>query len=232
MELKLAVFDIAGTTMDDREDTVSAAFLKTISENGLPVEATDIRWVMGYRKLEAIRMILDANGIHASDGDIEAIHSQFLQILNTYYETSELKEFTGISQLFGELGERGVQVALNTGFSHTTTAIIAERLGWLRDGLVRHTISSDQVLRGRPHSDMIHALMRACNVQNPLHVAKIGDTPSDLLEGHNAGCGLVIGVTYGTHTREELEVHPHHILVDHVRELRHYMITKWTEKTV
>ena len=39
-------------------------------------------------------------------------------------------------------------------------------------------------------------------------VAKVGDTVADLAEeGTNAGCGMVIGVTSGTHTADELRPH-------------------------
>jgi histidinol phosphatase-like enzyme len=71
---------------------------------------------------------------------------------------------------------------------------------------------------------MIQALMAQAEVADISTVAKIGDTPSDLHEGTNAGCPLVIGVTYGTHTREQLEVHPHTHLVDSVEELRNLLL--------
>nr|MCU0317142.1 hypothetical protein [Fimbriimonadaceae bacterium] len=47
-------------------------------------------------------------------------------------------------------------------------------------------------------------------------VAKIGDTPSDLMEGSAAGCGLVIGVTNGTHSEGQLSNYPHTHLVPNI----------------
>jgi phosphoglycolate phosphatase-like HAD superfamily hydrolase len=61
---------------------------------------------------------------------------------------------------------------------------------------------------------MIRALMDRLGVADPRWVAKVGDTPADLLEGHSAGCGLIVGVTQGTHTRQELEPYPHTCLID------------------
>jgi len=66
---------------------------------------------------------------------------------------------------------------------------------------------------------MIRRLMADLGVVDPSHVAKVGDTPSDLLEGRNAGCGLVIGVTRGSHTRQELELFPHTHLIDSVADV-------------
>ena len=40
-----------------------------------------------------------------------------------------------------------------------------------------------------------------------------------LLKGKNAGCGLVIGMTQGSHTREELAAYPHDYLIATLTEL-------------
>jgi phosphoglycolate phosphatase-like HAD superfamily hydrolase len=61
--------------------------------------------------------------------------------------------------------------------------------------------------------------MQRFGVTSPSRVAKVGDTPADLEEGRNAGCGLIVGVTSGTHTREQLERCPHTHLIEDVREL-------------
>jgi phosphoglycolate phosphatase-like HAD superfamily hydrolase len=67
---------------------------------------------------------------------------------------------------------------------------------------------------------MIHALMRTLGVLDAARVAKVGDTPADLLSGAAAVCGWNVGVTYGTHGRRELERHPHTHLIDDIRQLR------------
>jgi phosphoglycolate phosphatase-like HAD superfamily hydrolase len=61
--------------------------------------------------------------------------------------------------------------------------------------------------------------MARLGVADSRRVAKVGDTPADLHEGTNAGCGMVIGITGGTHTRAELEPHPHTHLIESVRDL-------------
>ena len=79
------------------------------------------------------------------------------------------------------------------------------RLAWDGERTVDFSIASDEVARGRPHPDLIDRAMALANVTDPEHVAKIGDTPADIEQGLAAGCGLVVGVTYGTHTGEELD---------------------------
>jgi phosphoglycolate phosphatase-like HAD superfamily hydrolase len=66
---------------------------------------------------------------------------------------------------------------------------------------------------------MIRELISRFEVSNPAHVAKVGDTPADLDEGRNAGCGLNLGVYGGTHSWAELEPFPHVHLIDDIGEL-------------
>ena len=61
--------------------------------------------------------------------------------------------------------------------------------------------------------------MSRLGVADSNNVAKVGDTPADLQEGQNAGCGLIVGVTGGTHTRDELEPHPHTHLIETIADL-------------
>ena len=114
--------------------------------------------------------------------------------------------------------QAGIRVALNTGFNRSITEVILDRLGWSRSRLIDATICSDEVPRGRPHPDMIRALMARLGVADPRRVAKVGDTPADLQEGANAGCGLIVGVTGGTHSRRRARaLSPHLSHRDHRR---------------
>ena len=65
---------------------------------------------------------------------------------------------------------------------------------------------------------IIELMTPARRSPSPAHVAKVGDTPADLEEGHNAGCGLVVGVVGGTHTREQLEPYPHTHLIETIAD--------------
>ena len=92
-----------------------------------------------------------------------------------------------------------------------------DRLGW--HDLIDASITSDEVPRGRPHPDMLGALMARTGVADPRRVAKVGDTPVDLEEGFNAGCGLNVGVTTGGNPHSVLERYPHTHILASVAEL-------------
>src|SRR5262249_13012847 len=96
---------------------------------------------------------------------------------------------------------------------------VLDRLGWSEGNLIHATITSDEVARGRPHPDMILALMQKLGISDAGAVAKLGDTPADLLSGAAARCGWNIGRTCGTHARSGLEPYPHTHLIDQLGEL-------------
>jgi phosphonatase-like hydrolase len=220
MELQLAVFDMAGTTVVDR-DGVNSCFRAALEEAGLRISATEVNAVMGLPKAEAVRRLIERSALRDQLIDqVEPIHRAFVARMIRFYETDpDLCEFPGTSETFEVLHKGGVKVALNTGFSRNIAQVIIDRLGWARNGLIDASIASDEVTHGRPHPDMIKNLMKRLGVDDPLRVAKIGDTPVDLEEGKNAGCGWLIGVTSGSHTREQLQNSPHTHLIDSVADL-------------
>ena len=63
MKIELVVFDIAGTTLKDEEDVVANSFTTALSNHGIEISAEDMNRVMGYRKIDAIKMVLNDEGI-------------------------------------------------------------------------------------------------------------------------------------------------------------------------
>ncbi len=220
-EIELVVFDMAGTTVND-EDAVNRCVRDALGTAGLSVSAADVNRVMGLPKPVAISMLIEENGRGADLGPrLEAIHRDFVARSIAFYRTDpSVREVEGASKVFDLLRRSGVRVALNTGFDRAITDVILGRLGWSGGGgPIDATIASDEVARGRPHPEMIRELMRTLGVGRALRVAKVGDTPADLEEGTNAGCGLVIGVTSGSHSRAELAPFPHTHLIESIRDL-------------
>jgi phosphonatase-like hydrolase len=220
MTTQLVIFDLAGTTVHD-PGAVNRCVLEALRAAGLDAHPAEIDAVMGLPKPEAFRLLIGkAPGGAEALGRLDAIHADFVARMLAYYPTDPaVVEVEGISRIFSDLRKSGVRVGLNTGFSREITRAILDRLGWERDALVDASVSSDEVPRGRPSPDMIHHLMEGLGIRDASAVAKVGDAPADLQEGTNTGCGLVVGVTWGSHTRSQLEGHPHTHLVDAVDEL-------------
>ncbi|MFN0108258.1 MAG: phosphonatase-like hydrolase [Blastocatellia bacterium] len=221
MQIELVVFDMAGTTVSEG-GAVYKALRDTLAENGLKVDAEAIHQVKGTDKREALRVLIEQSEMRDELlPGLKAIHEDFVERLLSFYRADPaITEFSGTSETFRRLKANGIKVALNTGFSRDIAQTLIDRLGWERQGLIDASITSDEVEAGRPHPFMIRALMQRLGINETSRVAKVGDAPADLLEGKNAGCGLVIGVTYGSSTREQLTQHPHDHLIDSIAELQ------------
>src|SRR5664279_3857103 len=207
MSIELVVFDIAGTTVADKgniNDVFRKAFLNAGIEN---VAAADVDDVMGYRKKEAIEIMVAKYkpGYESDAMFIDTIHKDFTNQMVAYYETCEgLVPLPFAEKVFRELHNNKVKVALNTGFTRVITTPILKRLGWDNVSFIDEVICSNEVPEGRPHPYMIEKLMQKLNISYAEDVAKVGDTKVDIEEGQNAGCGIVIGVTTGAYTKEQL----------------------------
>lgn len=221
-KIKLAVFDVAGTTVKDNGEIV-IAFQAALRKYGYQVPAEEINPLMGYNKPEAISIIcnrVEKDKAKITRAYIEAIHTRFVAMMIGFYTKSKkLQPLPHTEQTFAFLQERSIKVGLDTGFSDNITRVIIDRLGWLKNHLVDYMVSSNEVPAGRPHPYMIQKLMQMAGVSNAQHVIKIGDTEVDVNEGKNAGCLHSIAVTTGAFIRKQLEPsHPSFIL-DNLSEL-------------
>jgi len=217
MGIKLAVFDIAGTTLKDDHD-VSKVFQSALHRFDYQFSLSEIDPLMGYEKAFAIRQLLLGHPQYANtvnDQLVSSIHQEFMTQMVRHYETTQLEPLPNVESTFAKLQEAGIKVGINTGFSRNIATIIIDRLQWQKSGLVDLFIASDEVPEGRPHPYMIRSLMQSLHITDPHEVMKIGDTEVDIREGQNADCKYVVGVTTGIFSREGLALYnPTHIIDD------------------
>ena len=220
--IKLVVFDIAGTTVKDNGE-IATAFHDAMKERGYDIPHEKIYPLMGYKKPEAISMMLqeyeaDIDGITAEY--INNIHDRFIELMVEYYtHTDQLQPLPHAESVFLWLKEREIKIGLDTGFSADITNIIIDRLGWLKDGKIDYIVCSNEVPAGRPQPFMIQKMMHAAGINDAKQVIKLGDTEVDVNEGKNAGCLYSIAVTTGAFTREALIPYHPDFIIDDLNEL-------------
>ena len=213
MTPELVIFDMAGTTIEDRGQ-VPAAFAETLAANNITITADEIARVRGASKRQAIRSLLPpADGAQA-----DRIYAEFGRNLSTAYAAGGVRPVPGAESVMRELRARGIRVALTTGFDHNIVTLLLSRLGWMRD-TVDAVVCGDDVTNGRPAPDMIQLAMKLTGVARPAAVANVGDTTSDLESAARAGVRWNVGVLSGAHTREALERAPHTHIVQSVARL-------------
>lgn len=222
MNYSLAVFDIAGTTVKDRGN-VASSFINAFRKNGHPIPADEVNKVMGWRKADAIKMLLKR---YYSNSDAltaeleEQIHDDFIRNMIEFYEQDkDLQPLYFAEEVFDELRSNNIKIALNTGFTRSIADVILKRLNWIPGGKIDYVIASDEVDEGRPYPFMIQHLMKDAGITDATRVVKIGDTEVDIMEGRNAGCGLVIGITTGAYTKEELQPYKPDFIIDRLSQL-------------
>ena len=219
MAIELVIFDMAGTTVND-EDGVNRSVRAALEHVGISVTRDAVNQVMGIPKPIALTKLIEDSPKPELIAQLDAIHDDFVRRMIRFYQSDpSVHEIAGAGETFRKLRAAGIKVALDTGFTRNIVDVLLERLGWKGGGVLDATVTSDEVPRGRPHPDMIQKLMRDLGVSDASRVAKVGDTPSDLEEGQAAGCGMVIGVTQGSHTAEQLKPHKHTHLVGTVVEV-------------
>lgn len=222
MAIELVVFDLAGTTVKDNKD-VHRVLQWALRKHGVEISIEDANAVMGIPKPIAILDLLEKRytGTRAlSKAWIDEIHHDFVGEMIHFYQTDpSVGEKDSVSETFRKLKERKLKVFVDTGFDRLITDALLSRLGWQKDKLIDGSVTSDEVLRGRPFPDLIFRAMDLAQVIDANAVAKVGDTSSDLQEGNAAGCSLVIGITTGAFSKEELLKEKHTHLVEGVHEV-------------
>ena len=219
MTIKLAVFDLAGTTLAD-DDAVAKAFKSAFAAYGFEINEENINPLMGYKKPLAIRIMLEKLGEESTEELVADIHREFEKIMLEHYENSpDVKPTPGAENTLRHLKDKGIRIALNTGFSRSIADTILRRLQWMEKGLVDDYIASDEVEAGRPQPFMIQTLMKRAGIDDAKEVIKIGDTEVDINEGRNAGCAMVVAVTTGAFTRDQLAPYNPDYIIDDLSQL-------------
>lgn len=217
--IKLAVFDMAGTTVNEN-NVVYKKLRKAINEAGFDFTLDQVLAEgAGKEKLQAIKSVLSVYGGVEDDALANRIFQSFIQQLETAYETMEILPQDNAADLFLELKKRGIMVVLNTGYNAQTAESLVAKLGWVVGNQIDGLVTASDVSNNRPKPDMILLAMKKCNITDPLEVLKVGDSTIDIEEGRNAGCRFNIGITTGAHTKEQLETVNPEFILDNLLEL-------------
>lgn len=231
--IDMVMFDLSGTTVYD-EGYVTDCLYRAAVETGIDTTESIIAQNIGTNKRHLFQFLLarsqgavisleEMGTADLDDASLQTAEEAFRRYSGLMIELyrEKVREVSGAEDTFRWLHEQGIKVATDTGFHRDITDAIMEGLGWLREGLVDCSVSVQDIPgeRGRPAPFMIFHAMQALNVQRVSAVVKVGDQPSDLLEGTNAGCIGVIGVLSGSLGAEALGKYRHTHIIPSVAAL-------------
>ncbi len=212
--IRLVVSDIAGTTVHDGGE-VAQAFGAALADHGVEASSAQINAVRGASKREAIATLV-APRYGTDAARVEAVYASFKSQLQRLF-TRTARPVEGAPQTLAWLRERGIKIALNTGFDRDITDLLLHALHW-RD-VADAVICGDDVAVGRPAPFMIFHAMEQTGVTDVRQVMNVGDTVSDLQAACHAGVAVSVGVLSGAHSRAQLAREPHTCLLDSIADL-------------
>jgi phosphoglycolate phosphatase len=209
------VFDLDGTLVDSAPgicNSVRAA----CRELGLPEpEDALVRPMIGLPLVHIGRTLVGAE-------PDEAVVARWCDCYRTYFSAVELPRTIAFPDVLDQLTRwraDGRRLAIATSKSTEVARKVLAQAALL--DLFELVVGGDQVVRGKPAPDMaLHALAQLG--VKAADAALIGDAAHDVLMARAAGVAAY-GVSYGVHTREELESAGAVAVVDRFADLTAYL---------
>ena len=204
-QIKLVVFDWAGTTTDFGSQAPVDVFDRTFRQKGLVFTKDEINAPMGMEKKAHITSMLSTERGRQlwqenysrswNEDDIEEVYQCFEANLRTVV-AEYAKLIPGVKETVDKLREMGLKIGSTTGYTAEIMQYVlpvAKGQGYEPDCCV----TPDVTEYSRPTPFMVFECMRRLNVFPPKLVVKAGDTVMDILEGKNAGAWSV-GIIKGS----------------------------------
>jgi len=201
-ELQAVIFDWAGTIVDHGSLAPVRAMTELFARHGVTLADEEVRRDMGLYKKDHIRRILDlpeveqrwceATAEPPTESDVEHLFAEFAELQMKVLEEHARLIF-GIARLASRLREGGLKIATTTGYTRPMLDLLlasAAAQGFRPD----LALCPDDAGGGRPNPWMCLQIALDLRLRATRAAVNIGDTPSDIQAGLNAGM-WTIGVS-------------------------------------
>ena len=200
--IRCVVLDWAGTAVDFGCMAPVEAFVATLAEAGLMIDAASARGPMGLEKRAHLRALLDLPAIIAQWREQTGAppDEPLLDRLYARFRTVQLgvlprhgAPIPGLVEAVASLRAAGIAIGSNSGYDSAMMAVLAATAaaaGYAPDVV----ISSDDAAHGRPFPDMAWQAAMRLGAPCAARCVKVDDTTAGVAEGVNAGMWS-IGVT-------------------------------------
>lgn len=193
--LQAVILDWAGTTVDFGCFAPASVFVRVFADCGIEISMREAREPMGLHKRDHIRIVsqmervaavwADVHGKACTEADVEAMFTSFVPLqLKIIADYAELIPEMPVAQ--ASFRRRKLKIGTTTGYNTEMMEVLAPRArrqGYEPDFLV----CASEVPAGRPAPWMALRNAEELGVYPMEACVKIGDTPSDIAEGLNAG---------------------------------------------
>lgn len=199
MKIQAVIFDWAGTVVDYGCHAPVVVLESLFSAKGIALRPEEARHAMGLLKRDQIREICRLDritqewmarfGSAPTENDVEELFAGFLPLqLQCIEQYSDVID--GVAETVAALRAAGMKIGSTTGYTRAMIQAVLPKAalqGYAPDAVV----TPDDVNGGRPAPWMIFSNLQQLGVFPPASCVKVGDTPSDMAEGLNAGVWTV-----------------------------------------
>ena len=213
MSLRLAVFDVDGTLIDSRSSIFRAAVEAAHAINIDPPTYDDVRAIVGVSLFDALAMMRPD-----LDSETIALYThEFQQAFLRFHADPEFSEdlYLGAEETMRALKGEGWLLGMATGNSRRGVTRTVAKHGW--GDLFDVTFCADDG-PSKPHPHMLQRNLDALGVATH-EAVMIGDANHDMKMARSAHVRAV-GVSWGFHTVEELQLAGAHDIVHDFTELK------------
>lgn len=180
------ILDWAGTTVDHGCMAPVIALQVVLERHGIPTATEELRLGMGLPKRDHLRAILSHHGMIERTDEVYPVLEQ--ELLRQVGSRCDL--ISGVADVTAWLRAEGVRLGTTTGYTAEMMRVIAPQAA-LRGYVPDVIVTPDEVPAGRPAPFMMYANALRLGVWPLSMLVKVGDTPSDIAEGRNAGAWTV-----------------------------------------
>jgi len=200
-DIKLIIFDLDGTLVDAYPAIISS-FNYTLKKLGFPPrDALTIRRAVGWGDQNLLKPFMAKKDLLKA-----------LIVYRRHHKTALLRSsriFPFVKALLAKLKAKGYKLAVASNRPTKFSLILIRHLGLAK--YFSFCLCADKVKHGKPHPDILKAIMRKFKVE-PKDTIYVGDMTIDALAGRRAKVKTII-VTTGSSTRQEIiKVRPFRII--------------------
>ena len=211
--IKCCIFDLDGTILDTIA-TITHFVNKALHKFGYgSITTEEGKYFAG----NGARTLITRSLAHFGEND-PAIIERVLEYYDAEYSADPYNLttiFDGIKDLLASLKAKGIALAVvSNKQDHIAKAAVSHFFGDIFD--VAAGGRSGVALKPAP--DVPLAVLAELGF-SPEECAFVGDTSVDVETGRNMNAGLVVGVTWGFRTREELEAYSPFALIDRPQDI-------------